>query len=141
MIRWALLLEFMIKYIYKTRVYYRDVDQMGIVYYTRYLEYFEAARTELLRSIGVDVTRIEQLGYFLPVVSCNCEYKKPAKFDNELEIITQIIEMPRSTMKIEYEALNAKKDLLATGYTEHSFINAKGKPVKPPKILTEIIRG
>ena len=52
----------MIQYNYYIRVYYRDVDQMGIVYYTRYLEYFEAARTELLRSVGLDVTKIEQLG-------------------------------------------------------------------------------
>ena len=88
----------MIKYNYKTRVYYRDIDQMGMVYYTRYLEYFEAARTELLRSIGLEVTKIEQLGYFLPVISCNCEYKKSARFDDKLEIITQITDIPRSTM-------------------------------------------
>ena len=64
----------MIEYNYCTRVYYRDVDQMGIVYYTRYLEYFEAARTELLRSVGFDVTKIEKMGYFLPVISCHCDF-------------------------------------------------------------------
>ena len=131
----------MIRYNYKTRVYYRDIDQMGMVYYTRYLEYFEAARTELLRSIGLEVTKIEQLGYFLPVISCNCEYKKSARFDDKLEIITQITEIPRSTMKIEYEVLNQNNLLLATGYTVHSFINKKGRSVKPPKILIEILRG
>ena len=79
----------MIHYDYYIRVYYRDVDQMGIVYYTRYLEYFEAARTELLRSVGLDVTKIEQLGYFLPVISCHCDYKMSAKFDDELHISTK----------------------------------------------------
>ena len=54
----------MIEYNYHTRVYYRDVDKMGIVYYTRYLEYFEAARTELMRSIGLDVIKIEKNGLF-----------------------------------------------------------------------------
>lgn len=131
----------MIEYNYKTRVYYRDVDQMGIVYYTRYLEYFEAARTELLRSIGFDVTKIEQMGYFLPVISCHCDYKKSAKFDDELDIITRINELPRSSMKIEYEVFNSVKKLLVTGYTVHSFINSSGKAVKPPKVFIDKLRG
>ena len=131
----------MIDYTYRTRVYYRDVDQMGIVYYTRYLEYFEAARTELLRSIGLDVRIIEQMGYFLPVISCHCDYKKSAKFDDELSIVTKINESPRSSMKIEYDVFNSSKELLATGYTVHSFINSNGKAVKPPKILIEKLRG
>ncbi len=131
----------MIEYTYKTRVYYRDVDQMGIVYYTRYLEYFEAARTELLRSIGLDVTKIEQMGYFLPVISCHCDYKKSAKFDDELEVVTKINELPRSSMKIEYEIFNSSKKLLVTGHTVHSFINSNGKAVKPPKLLIEKLRG
>ena len=131
----------MIEYDYHTRVYYRDVDQMGIVYYTRYLEYFEAARTELLRSIGLDVITIEQMGYFLPVISCHSDYKKPAKFDDELSIITKIDELPRSSMKIDYEVYNSEKNLLVTGYTVHSFINSNGNAVRPPKVFIEKLRG
>ena len=48
----------MIKFTYKTKIYYKDVDQMGIVYYSRYYEYFEAARTELLQSIAIDLSLI-----------------------------------------------------------------------------------
>ena len=50
----------MIQFEYLTKVYYKDVDQMGIVYYSRYYEYFEAARTELLKSLGIHVTVIEK---------------------------------------------------------------------------------
>ena len=131
----------MIEYNYRTRVYYRDVDQMGIVYYTRYLEYFEAARTELLRSVGLDEITIEQMGYFLPVISCHSDYKKPAKFDDELSIITKIDELPRSFMKIDYEVYNSEKYLLVTGYTVHSFINSNGNAVRPPKVFIEKLRG
>ena len=53
----------MIQFEYRTKVYYKDVDQMGIVYYARYYEYFEAARTELLKSLGIRVTVIENEGY------------------------------------------------------------------------------
>jgi acyl-CoA thioester hydrolase len=114
---------------------------MGIVYYTRYLEYFEAARTELLRSVGLDVSKIEQMGYFLPVITCHCEYKKSAKFDDKLSIITKINDLPRSSMKIEYEVYDSEKNLFVTGYTVHSFINSNGKTVKPPKLLIEKLRG
>ena len=131
----------MIEYTYYTRVYYRDVDKMNIVYYSRYLEYFEAARTELMRSIELDVITIEKMGYFLPVISCHCEYQKSAKFDDELSIVTKINKSPRSSMKIEYEVYNSEKNLLVTGYTVHSFINSNGKAVKSPKLLIEKLRG
>ena len=57
----------MIYYDHNIKVYYRDVDQMGIVYNTRYLEYFEESRTELLSSIGLSVSKIEKSGITLPV--------------------------------------------------------------------------
>ena len=80
----------MIKFSYKTKVYYRDVDQMGVVYYTRYYEYFEAARTELLQSIALDVTSIEDEGYFLPVITSHCDYKMGANFEDNLLVKTEI---------------------------------------------------
>ena len=61
---------------------------MGVVYYTRYLEYFEAARTGLLKSIGVVVTDIENEGFFLPVVSAHCDYKQCAKFVDGITLQT-----------------------------------------------------
>jgi len=131
----------MIEYQHNVHVYYRDVDQMGIVYYTRYFEYFEEARTELLRSIGISVTDIEKNGYFLPVISCSCKYKYPAKFDEELNIFTKITEEPRSTLKIEYIIRNSNDILCVNGETIHTFINKNGKIVKPPKIITEKLRG
>jgi len=131
----------MLEFTYKTRVYYRDVDQMGIVYYSRYLEYFEAARTELLRSINFEITRIEKMGYFLPVISCHCDYKKPAKFNDELDVVTKITNLPKATLKIFYEIYNLNKQLLVVGYTTHAFVNSNGKTSKPPKNFIEKLRG
>lgn len=130
----------MIEHIHKIHVYYRDVDQMGIVYYTRYIEYFEEARTELLRSIGINVTDFENQGYYLPVISVECKYKYPARFDEELKVITRITENPRSTIKIEYKILNDNNGLCVSGATIHTFINKIGKTVKPPKELMEKIK-
>jgi len=129
----------MIEYTHKIHVYYRDVDQMGIVYYARYLEYFEEARTELLRKIGINVTDIEENGYYLPVISVNCQYKNPANFDEELNIKTKITNTPRSTLKIEY-IINSNNKICVTGDTVHSFINKDGRAVKPPIEVIETIK-
>tara|TARA_B100001971_G_scaffold74249_1_gene68422 strand:- start:1750 stop:2148 length:399 start_codon:yes stop_codon:yes gene_type:complete len=117
---------------YTTKIYYRDIDQMGVVYYTRYLEYFEAARTEMLKSIGLIVTDIENEGFFLPVVSAHCDYKQSAKFEDEIIVRTSINEMPKARMKIEYDVLK-NETVLATGYTLHGFTDHNGKAKRPPK--------
>ena len=78
----------MIVHSYKIKIYYKDIDQMGIVYYSRYFEFFESARTELLSSIGIAVKDIEKNDIFLPVVKATCDYRKSAKFEDELTIIS-----------------------------------------------------
>ena len=65
----------MIQHTHSVKIYYRDVDKMGIVYYSRYFEYFEESRTELLASVGFDITSIEQEGITLPVISSHCDFK------------------------------------------------------------------
>ena len=131
----------MIKFTYKTKVYYKDVDKMGVVYYARYYEYFEAARTELLQSIDIDVTAVEDDGYFMPVVSSHCDYKIGATFEDILLVETFINELPKATMRIDYEIYkNKNSDLLVSGYTTHAFTDKSGKPVKPPKRLLEVLQ-
>ena len=64
----------MIIYDHPVKIFYKDIDQMGIVYYSRYFEYFEEARTELLASVGLVVTEVEKKGIMLPVISSHCDY-------------------------------------------------------------------
>ena len=96
----------MVTFDYLTKIYYKDIDQMGVVYYARYFEFFEQARTELLCDIGLIVTKIENDGYFIPVVSATCIYKEGAKFEDEIIVRTMIKEVPHARMKIEYEVYN-----------------------------------
>jgi len=131
----------MIKFTYKTKVYYKDVDQMGVVYYARYYEYFEAARTELLQSISIDVTSIEDEGYFLPVITSHCDYKLGANFEDLLLVKTLINKPPKSTMRIDYEIYRSNSnELLVTGHTIHAFTDQSGKAVKPPKKLLKALQ-
>ena len=128
-------------HIYQKKVYYKDVDKMGIVYYSRYLEYFEESRTELLSSLGLKVSDIEKLGIILPVISCHCEFKKGARFEDIILVRSWIEERPRSTLKILYEAILKKtNDLLVKGYTIHAFVNSKWKAVKPSYGILEKIK-
>ena len=130
----------MIEHTHSVKIYYRDVDKMGIVYYSRYFEYFEESRTELLASFGFDITSIEEEGITLPVISSYCDFKKGAQFEQEILIKTWIDERPKSTLRINYEAiLKGSTSLIASGYTIHAFIGRNGKPKRPPsKILTII---
>lgn len=130
----------MIEHLHLIKVYYKDTDKMGIVYYSRYFEYFEESRTELFASLGLKITNIEQEGITLPVISCYCDFKKGAKFEDVLIIRSWLNEKPRSTLKISY-LVNLKKtnELLASGYSVHAFVNSLGKPIKPPKSILDCI--
>tara|TARA_Y100000768_G_scaffold377750_1_gene351360 strand:+ start:612 stop:1016 length:405 start_codon:yes stop_codon:yes gene_type:complete len=130
-----------IEHFHPIKVYYKDIDKMGIVYYSRYFEYFEESRTELFASIGLKITNVEHKGVTLPVTSCHCDFKKGAKFEDVILIRSWLDERPRSTMKISYMAILKKtNDLLVTGYTIHAFINSLGKPMKPPKSILDCIQ-
>ena len=131
----------MIRYNHPIKVYYKDIDQMGIVYYSRYFEFFEEARTEMLSSIGLDYSNIEENGAMLPVIEAHCEYKKGATFSQNLIVKTYIRELPKVKIKFEYKICTAGSDgILLTGYTVHACTNLKGKPVKMPKYIRKILQ-
>jgi acyl-CoA thioester hydrolase len=123
------------------RVRYADTDQMRMVYYSRYFEYFEQGRSDLLRDIGLPYSKIETLGFFLPVAEAYARYMKPARFDDLLEVTTMLREPPQARVRIDYEMRDrASGDLLVTGHTCHSFVDAAtGRVSRPPSIFTETI--
>ena len=131
----------MIQYDHPVKVYYKDVDQMGIVDYSRYYEYFEEARTELLNSIGLDVTSIENQGIQLPVIESHCEYSKGAKFVQDLIIRTAILDIPKARLKIDYNVYkDHSNELLVKGYTVHAFMNQSGRAIKIPNLVLNTIQ-
>ena len=110
------------------RVRYEETDQMGVVYYANYMVWFEVGRTELMREFGLPYREFEENDLFFPVLRAYCEYKEPASYDDQLTIITRIKNILQVRVTIDYEICRADK-LLAKGYTEHAFVNGKGKPV------------
>ena len=123
------------------KVYYRDIDQMGIVYYSRYLEYFEEGRTELLNQVGLDVTSIEKKGILLPVTTSYCDYKVGLKLEEEIIIESSIKEYPKATLRIDYKVLDSKnKEIMAVGYTKHAFLNNLGSIMRVPKFILNALK-
>ena len=122
------------------RVRYAETDQMGFVYYGVYAQYYEVGRVELLRSLDLSYIKIEDLGFFLPVVNLVVNYKKSAFYDNKLTIKTTIKEIPRSKITFFYEIFNEANELLNDGSTTLVFMNKKTKKIcTAPNILIEIL--
>lgn len=125
----------------KIRVRYSETDQMGYVYYGNYTQYFEVARVEALRTLGVRYKELEDRGIWLPVVNLQINYQKPAGYDEELEIITMISKMPGARISFDYECLNENAEKVCTGSTDLVFLDAdRGRPMRCPDDVAEAFR-
>jgi len=121
------------------QVRYAETDMMGVVYHGNYLPWFEVARTTLLKECGLPYRALEDRGFALPVLEVGCKYLRPARYDDEITIVTALKERPTLRIRLDYEVLRGD-ELLATGFTTHAFINKKGEPVRPPPDFAEQMR-
>jgi len=119
------------------RVRYSEADKMGYVYYARYLEYFEIARTEYIRKRGKSYSEIEKDGYLLPVHEVWVKYKKPAHYDDLLTIETELSSVGRASLQFQYLVRNEEGDIIAEGTTKLALVNNKGKVVPFPRDIRQ----
>ena len=110
------------------RVRYEETDQMRVAYHANYLVWFEVGRTELMREIGLPYLEFEKSGLLLPVLKAYCEYKHAAHYDDQLKVVTRLSNLQKVRLTFDYE-IRREGQLLARGYTEHAFIDERGKPV------------
>lgn len=122
----------MIHSISQIRVRYAETDRMDVVYHSNYLIWFETARIQMLDQIGMPYTEIEANGWLLPVLTASAEYKRPARFDDRVDVHLFMKERPRARFKFEYE-VRKNDQLLATGTTTHGFMDKSGKGLRPPE--------
>ena len=120
----------------KLRVRYSETDRMGYTYYGNYAQYFEVARVEALRELGLSYRALEDSGVLMPVSEFHINYKLPAFYDEELTIKTTVTEAPTARIRFDYEMYNPEGKLINTGYTVLFFISADSmKPMRAPKEL------
>ena len=115
------------------RVRYAETDAMGITYHANYLPWMEIARVNLLNEIGLPYRKIEELGFFMPVLEAHLKYLRPCRFDDEVEIRLAIKEKPLVRLRVDYELWRGQ-DLLLKAYTLHAFMNRNGEAIRPPEI-------
>jgi acyl-CoA thioester hydrolase len=97
-----------LSYEHRLRSRYGETDRMGYVYYGRYLDYFEEARTEMIRDLGFPYKKMEEEGVMLPVVNAALEYKSPVHYDEVMNIKVKIFEVPMVRLYTYYEVYTGK---------------------------------
>jgi acyl-CoA thioester hydrolase len=125
----------------QVRVRYSETDQMGVVYHGNYIPYFEIGRVEWLRNKGVSYKSLEENGVALPIVSMTLNYKKPARYDDLLNVKTKF--KKQSSVKIEFdcEITNEENELLTTAHFILVFVDTKtGRPIVPPDYINDILK-
>lgn len=116
------------------RVRYPEVDAMGYLHHSRYLQYFEMGRVELLRSLGHSYADLERQGVFFVVVKVECRYKAPARYDEELTLLTRVIKQTHVRIDHAYE-LRRGDALLADAQTTIACVGRDGQLMQIPENL------
>ncbi len=122
------------------RVRYAETDKMGVVYYSNYFIWFEIGRCELLRTIGRSYRQMEAEGIGLPVIEAHCEYRSPARYDDELQVRTTGRLLSPARVEFEYEICRPCDGTVnATGRTVHAAIDTNGRPCRLPDYIRELL--
>lgn len=120
------------------KVRYAETDQMGVVYHGNYAQYLELARIDWLDHLGISYRWMEENGVMLPVYNLSLTYKKSAKFDDQIRIVTVLRQLPSVRIIFDYEIYNQKDDLLTVASTELIFMNKdSNRPMRCPSYILE----
>ncbi|MDQ3070549.1 MAG: acyl-CoA thioesterase [Acidobacteriota bacterium] len=117
----------------RLRVRYAETDRMGVVYYANYLVWFEVARADLLRALGWTYREMEESGVSLPVIEARCQYRAPARYDDEIVIHTEGWIRSPVRMEFAYRVSRVSDGVLAAeGLTMHAALGNDGRPCRLP---------
>lgn len=120
------------------KVRYAETDQMGVVYHGNYAQYLELARLDWLDQLGISYKWMEENGVMLPVHNLSISYKKSAKFDDQIRIVTVLRQQPSVRIIFDYELYNQDDDLLTVASTELIFINKNtNRPTRCPSYIVD----
>ena len=124
---------------YKLKVYYEDTDAGGVVYYANYLKFFERARTEAIAEIGLSNKKLlDEFGILIIVKSCNINYKKSAKLEDQIEIKSIVSSFSNTSFKMIQKAFRCQ-ELLTECEIHLVVIDKNGNPTKIPDKLRQKI--
>ncbi|MCF6353001.1 MAG: acyl-CoA thioesterase [Cyclobacteriaceae bacterium] len=122
------------------RVRYVETDQMGYSHHSNYIIYYEYARVEALRSLGMSYKQLEDSGVMMPVIDSGSKYLKPALYDDLIKIEVTVPSLPSVRMRFEYK-LYINDVLINEGYTTLAFVNMEtGRPMPAPASMMNLLK-
>lgn len=122
-------------------VRYAETDQMGVVHHSVYPIYFEQARVDWLRIMGMHYQKMEDSGVMLPLNKLTVDYKRPAKFGDILTVEVSLNKLPGATILFDYKITNQNDVLLTLGQTSLVFVDMKsGRPIRCPEPIMKLIQ-
>jgi acyl-CoA thioester hydrolase len=128
------------EHVVELRVRYSETDQMGTFSNARVLEWFECGRTEFLRQVGLTYAEVERRGVFLPVIEARVRYRGRARYDDLLAMTTTAGMVGRVRLRCDVRIVHAGSGApVAEGHTVHAFVDARGRPVRPPAWFTDVL--
>ena len=123
---------------HKIKIYYEDTDSGGVVYYANYLKYLERARSEAIYSLGLSNLKLQKdYGALIIVKSCNINYKKPAKFEDNLEIFSFVKSKTRTSFSMS-QTIKRNEEIISEAEVQLVTVNNEGKPIKIPEVLLKL---
>lgn len=124
----------------RIRVRYAETDMMGVVYYANFFVWFEVGRADLLRASGWSYREMEAGGTGLPVIEAHCAYRRPARYDDDLEVRTRGTLVSPVRVQFDYEVVRTGDGLsLATGRTVHAALDKDGRPRRLPERVRALL--
>lgn len=131
----------MISHDCKIRVWYKHTDQMSICHHSNYICYYEAARSEFLRAMGMSFAEVERRGIMMPILEVQSKYRKPTYYDELLTVRIILRELPATRINFLYEIYNEKGELVNTGMTQLGFIHSDTRrPCRCPEWYLDLLR-
>lgn len=131
----------MLNHSYSFRVAYPETDQMGTVHHSNYVKYYEVARWELFRHIGIPYHSVEEAGFMLPVTQMAFKFLKPTHYDEKLTAVTTLKALKGVRIWFTYKLYNEKEELISEAETELAFVGRNTwKPCAPPEFVKEAIQ-
>lgn len=125
--------------IYEHEAQYYETDQMGIIHHSNYIRWFESARIQYLKEIGIDYRKCEEMGFMSPVMEVTCSYKSMVRFGDTVQIFTRFEEYSGVKFYVSYEVRDkVTGELRTTGRSKHCFTDKNGKPISLKRSFPEI---
>ena len=124
---------------YKVRVYYEDTDMGGVVYHANYLRYIERARSDWVRKLGNDQNAMREAGIVWVVRRIEADYRAAAKFEDELEIETDMVSITGARLVMEQHVKRGDQVIFHAMVTAVC-MNASGKPVRLPAEIRALLQ-